>query len=96
MVEPRPGRKARTRFSHDELLLEAADTAGRARRFSRALALGRQAVAELSDSDPLVEGLARVRLVDWARFAEQRDDAQRLIDRAVAVIPARALVVTLV
>jgi hypothetical protein len=65
-------------------------------QFERVLALGRQAVAELSDSDPLVEGLARVRLVDWARFAEQGDDAQRLIDRAVAVIPARALVVTLV
>ncbi|HYN73327.1 MAG TPA: hypothetical protein VES60_12575 [Nakamurella sp.] len=42
----------------------------------------------MSDSDPLVEGRARMRLVDWARFAEQGDDAQRLIDWALAGIPA--------
>ena len=83
-----PDAEMRTQFSHGELLLEAADTAGRARWFSRALALGRQAVAELSDGDPIVEGLACLRLVDWAWFAEQGDDAQRLIDRAIAVIPA--------
>lgn len=35
-----------------------------------------------------MQGLACLRLVDWAWFAEQGDEAQRLIDRAIAVIPA--------
>ena len=83
-----PDAAMRARFSHGEVLLEAADTAGRARWFSRALGLGRQAVTELSGGDPVAQGLACLRLVDWAWFAEQGDDAQQLIDRANAVIPA--------
>lgn len=83
-----PDAARRAQYSHAELLLEAADTAGRARWFSRALVLGRQAVAEMSDGDPITLGLACLRLVDWAWFAEQGDDAARLIDRAMAVIPA--------
>ena len=83
-----PDAARRAQYSHAELLLEAADTAGRARWFSRALVLGRQAVAEMSDGDPIKQGLACLRLVDWAWFAEQGDDAPRLIDRAMEVIPA--------
>src|SRR6478752_280770 len=71
---------------HAGLLLDAADTAGRARLFDRAMALGRRGVAEIARNNPTAEGFACLRLVPWAFFSFEDADLRVLIERASAGI----------
>jgi DNA-binding CsgD family transcriptional regulator len=71
---------------HWELLLDAADAAGRARMFGRASALGRKGVVETAQNNPPAEGIACLRVVPWAWFNDDDPDVRLLIDRAAAVI----------
>lgn len=73
--------------SHGQFLLDAADVAGRSGSFARATALGQRAL-RLFPCDPVAEGLACLRLVDWAWWNEREDDAAKLIERAITLIPA--------
>jgi DNA-binding CsgD family transcriptional regulator len=85
-----PGAEQRAGCGHSELLLEAADAAGRARSFARAIAHGTRARRELN-GDPAAEGLACLRLIEWAWWAEggeHEDHCRQLVDRAVALVPA--------
>ncbi len=77
-----PGAAALAGCDHADLLLEAADAAGRARLFGRATALGLRGVAETASSKPEAEAAACLRLVPWAWFGIDDDDVGRLLERA--------------
>lgn len=74
--------------AHSELLLEAADAAGRARHFTTAIQHGRRAVNELDGGDPSVVGLACLRLLEWAWWSEDDGESGPLIERALGLVPA--------
>lgn len=84
-----PDAAALAQLSLGEVLLEAADAAGRARLFGRAVSLGRRAVARLTDADPAAQALACLRGADWAWFAEADDGAGAFVQRAIELTPPR-------
>lgn len=83
-----PDAAHRAGCSHGQLLLEAADAAGRARSFNRASTLGLRALDLLSDDDPVLVGSACLQLAEWAWWSETGDAAGDLVERAVGLIPA--------
>jgi hypothetical protein len=82
-----PDAEARAGCGRGALLLDTADAAGRARSFIKAVTLGQRGIAELSGGDPAEEGLACLRVTEWAWFTGQDDVAQVLIERALACLP---------
>ncbi|HEY5878368.1 MAG TPA: AAA family ATPase [Nakamurella sp.] len=71
---------------HVDLLMDAADAAGRARLFGRAVALGRRGIAETASGNPDAEGAACLRMLTWAWFCLEDEDIARLIERAGRVV----------
>ena len=75
-----PDAEARAGCERGALLLDTADAAGRARSFVKAVTLGQRGIAELTGGDPIEEGLACLRVTEWAWFTGEDDTGQRLID----------------
>jgi DNA-binding CsgD family transcriptional regulator/tetratricopeptide (TPR) repeat protein len=82
-----PDAQARAGCGRAALLLDTADAAGRARSFVKAVTLGQRGIRELSGNDPAEEGLACLRVTEWAWFTGQDDAARMLIERALACLP---------
>ncbi|WP_395728092.1 AAA family ATPase [Nakamurella sp.] len=67
---------------HATLLLDAADAAGRARQFGKAIELGRRGVTETASSGADAEAAACLRLIPWTWFGVDDNETGRLLDRA--------------
>lgn len=81
-----PDAAVRAGCEHGALLLDAADAAGRARLFSKAIALGHKGVAEVAGLDPAAERLACLRLIPWAWFGFEDEEVRALIKRSSSAV----------
>jgi hypothetical protein len=82
-----PDAVTRADRDHYLLILDAADAAGRAGSFARANALGQRAMQELASHPRREQGVASLRLVEWAWFAPEGGHTEWLIAKALECIP---------
>lgn len=75
-----------TGCSHGDLLSEAMNAAGRARRFDRATTLGRQLVARAARRGPDAESAACLSLLPWAWFGVEDAELAKLLERAGRIV----------
>jgi len=77
---------ARAGTSKGALLLDAADAAGRSRRFELAVQLGQEALTQLRGVSPVQTGLANLRLIEWAWFCSEGTEADTFIEAAIEAL----------